>query len=62
MFLRMHHNIKITKATLIPKNVKKKKVFLRRQGSHIFSGQSLTDGGTVVSLTRRLPFSPQKDS
>jgi hypothetical protein len=34
--------------------------FIRRQGSH--SDSRLTDGGEVVSLTHRPPFTPQEDS
>jgi hypothetical protein len=33
---------------------------VRRRGSHIFSRQSLTDGGEVDSLMRRQPFTPRK--
>jgi hypothetical protein len=35
---------------------------VRRRGSHIFLDNQLTDGGKVVSLTRRPPFTPQEDS
>jgi hypothetical protein len=35
---------------------------VRRQASYIFLDNRLTDGGEVVSLTRRLPFAPQEDS
>jgi hypothetical protein len=35
---------------------------VRRRGSHIFLDNRLTDGGEVVSLTRRPPFTPQEDS
>jgi hypothetical protein len=35
---------------------------VRRRGSNIFLDSRLTDGGEVVSLTRRPPFTPQKDS
>jgi hypothetical protein len=31
---------------------------VRRQGSHIFLDNRLTDGGEVVSFTRRPPFTP----
>jgi hypothetical protein len=33
---------------------------VRRRGSHVL--QTITDGGEVVSLTRRPPFTPQEDS
>jgi hypothetical protein len=35
---------------------------VRRRGSHTFLNIRLTDGGKFVSLTRRPPFAPQKDS
>jgi hypothetical protein len=35
---------------------------VRRRGSHIFLNNRLTDGGEVVSLTRRPTFTPQDDS
>jgi hypothetical protein len=35
---------------------------VRRRGSHIFPDNWLTDGGEVVSLTHRPPFTPQEDS
>jgi hypothetical protein len=34
--------------------------FMIRRGSHIFLDTWLTDGGEVVSLTRRPPFTPRK--
>jgi hypothetical protein len=37
-------------------------VIVRHRGSHIFLDNRLTDGGEVVSLTRRPPFTPQEDS
>jgi hypothetical protein len=33
---------------------------VRRRGSHIFLDNRLTDGGEVVSPTRRPPFTPSK--
>jgi hypothetical protein len=33
---------------------------VRRPGSHIFLDNRLTDGGEVVSLTHRPPFTPRK--
>jgi hypothetical protein len=33
---------------------------VRRRGPHIFLYSRLTDGGEVVSLTRRPPFTPRK--
>jgi hypothetical protein len=35
---------------------------LRRRGSHIFLENPITDGGEVVGLTRRPPFTTQEDS
>jgi hypothetical protein len=35
---------------------------VRRQGSLIFYTIGSTDGGEVVGLTRRPPFTPQADS
>jgi hypothetical protein len=33
---------------------------VRRRGSHIFLDNRFTDGGEVVSLMRRPPFTPRK--
>jgi hypothetical protein len=35
---------------------------VRRRGSHIFVDKRLTDGGEVISLTHRSPFTPRKIS
>jgi hypothetical protein len=68
----MHHNIKITTATLISKKVKKKVILVTGhegpQSCHdteaptVSLDSQLTDGGEVVSITCRPPFSLQEDS
>jgi hypothetical protein len=34
---------------------------VRRRGSHIFLDRLLIDGGKIISLTRRPPFTLQKE-